>query len=718
MTLRTSDAPGLGLRRGHRPDIEGLRAVAVLLVVAFHAGFRGMSGGYVGVDVFFVLSGFLITGLLADELVQSRRISFSRFYGRRARRLLPMATVVLIATGVAFTIVLSPLDRSDLVRDIRASALYFANWHFAINSTDYMSAVDKSPVLHYWSLSVEEQFYLLWPVLLVLVTRSWRRGNSTRQPLRRMIVALAVVAAASLTLSILLTPDSAPYSYYGLHTRAWELAAGGLLALGSQWVDRLPVAVRGVAGWAGLAGIVASAFVITRATPFPGSVALLPVISTLFVVAAGGPRVVGGVTGLLSVRPLTYIGRISYAWYLWHWPCLILAGVLAGGAEAAGRNQAGAMIIPAHGWTALAAVSVSFVLSAASYRLYENPIRRSAWLAAAKHRSLALGATLTTATVAFVSLAIPLGSAARAGSVVAVTAPKPAAGGSDGSASTASDAPHRVKLTLSPKQARNDRPGSTPGCKSTQTTTRPSLACLFGDPDGTITVALIGDSHAHMWLPALDRIAKKRHWKLYMWEKPSCPMIRLTVRLPEFHDAYPSCAAYHENVLRLMRRIGGVDTVISLHFTGYPRHLGTADNEPLSYDEAIRAWGPAWADMEADLQAVAKRVVVVHDDPRSPVDVPACIAAHRADTTPCSFPRGPGLRDSNAVFGAERKASTPGTGFVNLNDLLCPGAVCPVIWYDGTIMYRDSHHLTATVVRELRPQLQARLVPLVEGHEH
>lgn len=709
------------LRAGYRPDVEGLRAVAVVLVVAFHAGLGVLSGGYVGVDVFFVLSGFLITGLLADEILREKSLSFARFYGRRARRLLPMATVVLIAVAIAFGAVLSPIDRSGLVADIRAAALYVVNWHFALDSLDYMSDVSKSPVLHYWSLSVEEQFYILWPVLLVLVTRRWRHGGqrSHRDPLRRMAVALGVVAAGSLAASVLLSPRSAAYSYYGLHTRAWELAAGGLLALSVRRLDRLPTAVRGLSGWFGLAGIVASGFVITSSTTFPGYAAVLPVLSTVLVVAAGAgggrPR---GANLLLSARPLTYVGRISYVWYLWHWPCLIFAGVVAGSADT-GADDAGAMISPAHGWAALAAVAVSLALSVVSHHVLEDPVRRSAWLAAIRRRSLVLGAGLTTTSVALAGVLLPAGAATSAGTVTAVTAPLPVASPMSETQTTTPPPPppRRVKLNESPREARNDQPPDIRDCFASHAATAPAGDCVYGDPHGSVRVALLGDSHAKAWLPAMEAIARKRHWQLTFWAKPSCPLSRLTVRLQRFGNDYPACTAFVGNVVKRLRATGPYDAAVVARYQRYPEHLGTAgDNSRLSYDEAVAAWGPAWASMSRELhRAGVRRVVVMEDNPKSPRDVPGCIAEHSADVRPCSFPRGPALRDAEALFAAEKAAASDTSRFVSVNGILCPDELCPVLWYDGTIMYKDQHHLTASMSRLLAPLVRPRLVDLVEG---
>jgi peptidoglycan/LPS O-acetylase OafA/YrhL len=371
------------VRTGHRPDVEGMRAVAVGLVVAYHAGWGLFGGGFVGVDVFFVLSGFLITGLLADELQRSGSLSFVRFYGRRIRRLLPMSALVLISTAVAFSFVISPLDRPALTGDIRSAVFYIANWHFAGQALNYQTDPSSSPVLHFWSLGVEEQFYIVWPLLLILVAGRAARRHDPEGARRRMFAALAVLAIASFVVSVVLTGRSAS-AYYGLHTRAWELAAGGLLALGLPWVTRLPRAALALGGWIGLAVVVGSAIVMGATTPFPGSAAAVPVLGTVLMIAAGvGTTADAGVSRLLSASWLTYVGRISYGWYLWHWPCLIFVRVLSGASITA--NDVGVTVHVWAGWTVLAVV-VSFGLASVSHHVLENPVRRSTWLAAAGGR--------------------------------------------------------------------------------------------------------------------------------------------------------------------------------------------------------------------------------------------------------------------------------------------------------------------------------------------
>jgi peptidoglycan/LPS O-acetylase OafA/YrhL len=269
-----------------RADIEGLRAVAVLGVLAFHAGLPFIPGGYVGVDVFFVISGFLITGLVAAELGRTGKVSFTRFYARRIKRLLPAAVLVLMVTAVFSALILSPLARGQAGSDIVSAALYVSNWHFAAQQTDYLAAnANPSPVLHFWSLSVEEQYYVLWPLVLV-ATFWWARRRS-------MVIARAVLGAVvgiglvSLLWSIVWTGMNPPFAFFGTMTRAWELALGGVLALTTVSISRMPAPVKDVLSWLGLAAIVWSMLSFTEEVPFPGTAALVPALGAAAVIAGG-----------------------------------------------------------------------------------------------------------------------------------------------------------------------------------------------------------------------------------------------------------------------------------------------------------------------------------------------------------------------------------------------------------------------------------------------
>ena len=366
------------LRDRFRGDIEGLRAVAVVLVVAFHAGVGLVGGGFVGVDVFFVLSGFLITGLLVDEISRTGTISLGDFYARRVRRLLPLATLVLAATAAATYALIPPIDRKGVAADIVGSALWSANWRFAAESTQYMADTDKSPVLHYWSLAVEEQFYVVWPLLLLLLVggtglalRAWPVA------FRRIALALGLVIAGSLWLSWTQTDAGSTFAYFGLHTRAWELGVGAALALVRPMLPLLTRRAAEAAALVGVAMVLGSAVLMDESTPFPGTAALVPVLGTALLVAAGARLPDGLVSSSLSRPAARYVGRISYAWYLWHWPVLVLATARWGEVTMADDGAASTHA----SWSVVTlAVTLSFVLAALSHHLVEQPLRQAGFL--------------------------------------------------------------------------------------------------------------------------------------------------------------------------------------------------------------------------------------------------------------------------------------------------------------------------------------------------
>jgi peptidoglycan/LPS O-acetylase OafA/YrhL len=352
-----------------RLDIQGMRGVAVLLVVLSHAGLAAVAGGYVGVDVFFVLSGFLITGILLKEARHEGKVSIARFYGNRAKRILPVGALVLIVTALAGAWTLNLVRARSLFDDITAAALFVANWRFAIGETDYFAqGQPQSAVQHYWSLAVEEQFYFLWPLLVGAAfygVRKFHRAEENRRQLMLGAV-LAVITVASFAWSVMQTNNTPTFAYFSTFTRAWELGVGGLLAIFATSLRRLPALVKAAASWLGIAAIVASALLYTEGTPFPGAAAALPVLGTTGILIGGmtGPRF--GARVLLEVLPLRWLGDISYSLYLWHWPLLILGSAYLGRTLNTGEN--------------LMLVAVAILLSALSYYLLENPIRNKASL--------------------------------------------------------------------------------------------------------------------------------------------------------------------------------------------------------------------------------------------------------------------------------------------------------------------------------------------------
>jgi peptidoglycan/LPS O-acetylase OafA/YrhL len=316
-------------KAGFRPDVEGLRAVAVVAVLLYHGGLSFVPGGYVGVDVFFVISGFLITRLLLKELEQSGTLSIMRFYSRRAKRLLPMTVVVLGTVVVVSWLLFSPVRMDEVSFDVMAAGLYVMNWRLAVQATDYFGAgLQASPVQHFWTLGVEEQFYLIWPALLLAVAWWCRRTRWSLRP--ALEVALTVVAISSLAHSVYSTEHEAGAAYFSTLTRGWELALGGMLALvPASWLH-LPRLRAFALATAGLVAIVWSTIRFSDNTLFPGYAALLPTLGTAAIIAAGFASTSAMPMRLLTLAPVRHVGRVSYSWYLWHWPPLVFAAALWG----------------------------------------------------------------------------------------------------------------------------------------------------------------------------------------------------------------------------------------------------------------------------------------------------------------------------------------------------------------------------------------------------
>lgn len=369
-----------------RPDIEGMRAIAVGLVLLFHGYGKPFTGGFVGVDVFFVISGFLITGLLLHEQVKAGGISIWRFYARRVRRILPASTLTVLATIAATYYVLGFISGNELANDAKWTAVFAANFHFALVGTDYLgSQLPPSPLQHMWSLGVEEQFYLVWPTLFLLLAVIARRSKR-RNVFRVLTTSLLVVIGASLAWSVIQTSSNATWAYFSPLTRAWELALGALIAVLGPAVSRVPTWVYQLAALLGLAGIVASALTLKSSMSYPGWAVAFPVVSSALLIGAGcgNPQTVMG--RALSVRPMQWLGARSYSLYLWHWPILMIAAQYAGHHLSRWQNSG----------LLLGAVAASAI----TFQVVENPVRNSRVLKSRTGLTLAIGVVLILLTIA------------------------------------------------------------------------------------------------------------------------------------------------------------------------------------------------------------------------------------------------------------------------------------------------------------------------------
>jgi peptidoglycan/LPS O-acetylase OafA/YrhL len=669
-----SPVSGAQTRKGFRLDIQGIRGFALILVLACHAGVPGFAGGYVGLDIFYVLSGFLITGLILTEVDRKGSLSISRFYARRAKRLLPLAVTVLAFTVVMAAALLSPAQSQKVAGDVLAAALYFVNWHFIAEAVDYFAFEETltSPVQHYWSLSVEEQFYLLWPLTLGAGALFARRlGMGVRRSIAILIVPIAI---ASLVYSLAYTPVDPRAAYFSTLTRIWELAAGGILALVLPVGLRLPRAVSAPLAGAGLAVLAVSTVAFTGETPYPGWRALLPVGATLAVIVAGTATVASGPTRLLATAPLNYLGKISYAWYLWHWPIIIFAGVEWG---------------PLSTLDLVAATLVSGVFAVATHYTIEEPFRRSRSLGRRPRRALALGGTCT---VAAVLLAFGL----QASSPPVPTASPELAKGAQEVGPVNPDQESVDALRPNPVDAPTDKGQMfDDGCVLLHEETV-SPECAYGDVDSETTVVAFGDSHALQWFPPLMQLAENRGWRLVGLARAGCVVGQVTYERP--------CNVWRNNAMRRIIRREQPELVVISTSTGgryEVLHKGRKLNRRASQPLLIAGF----ARTLRRLVRSGSKVVVLRDQMLAPFSPPECVSANRDNLRNCTFLS---QRRRSRAFDAFGTAKVDGAKLVDPNRILCPRNRCPSVM-GRVLVYRDTYHMSATFARTLTPWLRRQL---------
>lgn len=671
--------------RAVRPEIQALRAGAVLLVLAFHLAPRGLPGGYIGVDVFFVISGYLITAHIARPL-RKGTFTFGGFYARRAVRLLPASMLVLAATLVATFLVVPRTLWPQFGQQIAASAMYVENWVLAGNATNYSApAAGVSPVQHFWSLSAEEQFYLAWPALLVLgqaialrVTR-WRGAYAA---------VLGPLALASLAWSVYATLHEPASAYFATTTRAWEFAAGGLLWLVVHRLEVLPDAVRAAASWTGIALVGLAAFTFDAATPFPGWHAAIPVVGTALVIAAGMPAVRWAPSALLGWRPVQATGDMSYALYLWHWPLIVLLPYALG----ADPGIAGRAV----------AVAVAFPLAYLTRRYVEVPVlaryrptggsfwRRKSTVAIAVTCGLVLVAVPATAMNRTVQQEKDQAWAA----LEQVTAdPTPCFGAAallPGASCSPTDPDAGAgEVYPDPVIAEGDDFGiQNPGCQIRGVRTD-AATCTFGDVGGT-KVALVGDSHAAQWTPALASVAAARGWELTTYLRSGCPV---TTTPPAGRGATnEACATWSGNVLDAVTDVGYAYVFTSaLSATEY------------SQGDGPEGFAQAWERIAAS----GATVVAIRDNPDPTAagieSTPACVADRGASA--CGTAESQSLLPDPLV---DAVALVPGSALVDLSEYFCQDGSCPAVTGD-VLVYHQNQHVTITYMDTLAPMLAAAI---------
>jgi peptidoglycan/LPS O-acetylase OafA/YrhL len=628
-----------------RPDIEGLRAVAVLLVVACHCGITAVAGGFIGVDVFFVLSGYLITKLLVAEIGKRGHIDLPRFYARRVRRLLPASALTLIVTLAAAAIILAPQELVFAARAARAAALYASNIFFDFDAADYFApGVELNPLLHTWSLGVEEQFYLFWPALVLLgLGKGGSRG--------RLLAILGTLTLASFGLCVWMTLRQPTFAFYELPARAWEFGVGGLLALAA-----LRAAPWTIIGWAGLLCVLACGWLVPAGPGFPGWRAGLPVAGTLAALAAGAQLPGRGATRLLNLPPLQYLGSRSYSWYLWHWPFVFFAAALVPGIGVGGKVVAAIL--------ALGAAELTF-------RALERPVRASGYLRPRPWLSLALATAITLCTVGITFLGIHAGNA-QAG------APQFAA----------------VNAAVDDIAAINRA-----SCVTAYGADSHVTRCEFGPADAKVTVALFGDSHAIQWFNALQGLASANQWRLVTFLKSGCAA----------HDAAPllggsGCRPWRNQALREIVALHPDAVFVASYTSAY----GLGQAHPESDLERLRAgWRRSLEVLSAAHLTVIQFRDTPLPPFDVPTCLARALSHAWMRGRSCDLSESAALEPR--TFQAEQAAAQglPGVHFLDLTDRLCRDGICPAV-SQGMIVYRDASHVSGTFAASLAGDIASR----------
>lgn len=701
------DAPGAPASPGsYRLDLDGLRGVAIALVVAFHIWAGRVSGG---VDVFLVLSGFFFAGMLLRR-ADSGTVGVLTTVRRTLRRLLPAMIVVLAAVVVAAVVLLPHTRWSDIAGQTLASLFYYQNWYLALSWSDYLAADPSvSPLQHLWSMSVQGQLYLAlllsiagaawllrramdagaWKLAL---TRPWLRRAGQDGVLRMVVAVLfAGVAIASFWYAAVGVSTQQGWNYYDTFARAWEPLAGALLAIAAPLV-RLPRLLRELLAWAGIAAIVCCGWLVVGSLVFPGPYALIPVLATAALILAGAGRDTADqplVNRLLASAPMVGLGGFAYALYLWHWPMLIFylgelhqrrAGLIGGGVI----------------------IALSMVLAYATHHLVEEPLRirsKPAVSARASTNSrLPMIAGVVVSTVGVLVVASTLtwqwSNSAKAHAVGELDPTKyPGA-----AALTDHALVPRAPMRPTTEEAPADIAYPTrDGCIS-DFDTRAVITCTYGDHNAHHTVAVVGNSHAEHWIPALQILGEQYRFRVVVYLKMGCP---LTVADDPVYKGQqnPDCRDWSSEVID---RLGNE----------HPDFVFTTATRPADNggDETPQDYVDVWS-------ALSKRgldVIGIRDTPwlrRNGIRYRAidCLASG-GNRESCGIKRSDALSPVDPA--AAPAATFPDMHLIDLNDAVCEPAVCPVV-VGNILVYHDEHHLTASYSRSLAPELGRQLRPIL-----
>ncbi len=640
--------------------------------------------------MFFVLSGFLITGLLVAETGRTGRVGLRSFYARRARRILPAATLVLVAVVTYATVELSYRAVQRITTDAAWAAAFLSNVRFSQLGTDYFAeALPPSPLQHYWSLSVEEQFYLVWPpllVLLLLVHR--RRGSRSPWPLVGSVV--GTLCLASLVWSVTLTRTDETAAYFSSLARGWELGLGALLALAVPLLKRLDPGARRLLGVTGLVAVTYAVLTFDATTPFPGFHALIPVLGTAALIAAGTGVDQGlGVSRLLSVRPLAWVGDLSYSIYLWHWPILVF-----GAAEFGEATTLKTAVL----------LGVILLLSVASYYLVENPVRHGGWFRAARWRGL----ILWPAAIAVVAVAVIGGRA-----ISTYQLEQHLVETKKYESLRAERIPVSEELAVSLQLADRGAAVAYPlknvdevdelarnlwnfhyGCFAGHDRSAVRI-CAVGDRRADRTLVVLGDSHAGQWLPAFDRIGREHGYRVVPLIKLGCVPYDVPLVTDDLSRPYTECVEWRTWVLEKLRTID--PDVVYVSSRAMPGNLVASEAER----------GQVWRDgvdsMVTSLQETTPDVRLIGDTTRLEFDPIECLTDRDATMATCTDAENDLVREANEITRLAAEAA--GAEYVDITPLVCLDQRCPA-FAGGRMVFANTDHLSVDWVEHVLPELK------------
>ncbi len=620
-----------------------------MMVVIFHLFPSRLAGGFAGVDVFFVISGFLISSSLLGELEASGRIGLANFWAKRMRRLLPAAFLVIAVTVIFSAIFVPPFTRAEFLAEGLASIFYYENWNLALSSADYFADSNASPFQHFWSLAVEEQFYLVWPIALLVLALVAK--TKAKAAITALIAASALI---SFSFAVALTQLDPGAAYFNSFLRVWQFAVGALIAhlLAKK---SLSMRLSPMVSVAGIALICWSAFYFEAGSGFPGFAALVPVLGAALVIIAGLGGLPARLIRIYKFRPIQFLGDISYSLYLWHWPVIVLAPFML--------NRAASTI------EKLLMLAISIALAWATKRFIEDPARTSRMFVSGKPRL-----TIVTALVSSVALAV---------SVTAVSVATPRSVVSD---------------VISLDQAKHDAADIGSNCM-TKAEASEVIWCNFGNQSAAYRVLLIGDSHAATHLSGFKELAVKHDWALTLAYKAGCSF-SLAERNASARGN--SCTAWNKNLQAGLSAQAPFNLVVTANYSNNFLADVKSDNWP---QLAIAGYREAWQPL---IQRGAK-VVALRDNPQMTETMLLCWNEAVLDASNCAGPRDEMLHPD---YSQQAATDFAGAFALDLTDLYCDSQTCPS-QRNGTYIYRNADHLSATYSRVISGELYNRLQNLL-----